>query len=579
MKNLTYIDIIKANKELKGQNTDEIFPIALLSNVIVHQFCEIFEYAIQQSGINGHIQIGDYDNIVQDSEKFAQSKLIIIFWEVSNIVDGLQYKINTITDDEFDSLIGKVKGEIGFVFERLKETSLVIFNLFSSSAFNCYNLKNNRLDKLCCELNLYVQKNAPGNVKFVNSDKIYSQISITKSFDWRYFYSSKALYTVNFFKAYASHILPIILSAQGKAKKALIFDCDNTLWKGILGEDGFEGIQMSGKTKGGIVFEEVQHIALELNRRGIIIGLCSKNNPDDIDQVISSHLDMTLREENITIKMVNWNDKVSNLRDIAKILNIGLDSIVFIDDSDFEVNFVKEHLSEVTVLQVPKKLSDYPMYLRSHLGLFYNISETNEDAKKIGMYKQQANRESEKDAFSDIESYLKSLGLKITLYIDSEKLIPRMAQMTQKTNQFNLTTKRYTENDIRTFVESPDYSVFAIGVEDKFGDSGVTGLSIVKNDFDKKLSDIDTFLMSCRILGRKVEFKFFDLIMDVLKDSEIKRVSAKYFKTLKNSQVLEFYDNFGFMIENSDEKTKSYSMDTTAYQSGNVEYIGVRHGK
>ncbi len=579
MKNLKYSEILKANRELGKSLGGSKFEITILSNIITSQLNDILEYCLRKRNINAYVKSGDYDNIVQDSEKFKNSNLVIIFWELANIIDGLQYIANIMSNGEIESLLSKVKSNIDFVLTNLKNTSLVLFNKFSSLIFNYENIKSNNFDKIFQNLNKYLEQKVQSNTIFIDIDKLISKVSIEKSVDFRYFYSSKALYTIEFYKNYAEYIKPIILSANGKTKKAIIFDCDNTLWKGIVGEDGFDGIEMSSKTQNGVVFEEVQHLALELNKRGILLGICSKNNPQDVDKVISNHPDMKIKDEHLTIKKVNWNDKVSNLKGMANELNIGLDSIVFVEDSSFEVNFIKEYLPQITIFQVPEKLSEYPRMLREHINLFYNISESKEDLKKAEMYKQQAKREHEKSRFSNLDDYLKSLELKLTIYINYNLLIPRISQLTQKTNQFNLTTKRYTESDIKIFVNSNKYRVFAFNVSDKFGDYGITGLSIVKLDNEIKSADIDTFLMSCRVIGRNVEFSFLDFIINCLKDLGIISLSSCYIKSLKNEQVANFYEKNGFELIKSFDNEKSYRLRLEKYKSKNLEYIGVEIGR
>ena len=260
-------------------------------------------------------------------------------------------------------------------------------------------------------------------------------------------------------------------------------------------------------------------------------------------------------------------------------LNIGLDSLVFVEDSDFEVNFVKEHLPEVTVLQVPKKLYEYPVLMRENLWFFYNISNSKEDLRKIEMNKERIRREKLKNHCDSLEDFLKSLGLTFKIFIDEGSLIPRMAQLTQKTNQFNLTTKRYAESDIKRFVQSADYIVFSFEVLDRFGSYGVTGLSIVKLNLDSQNAEIDTLLMSCRVIGRNIEYSFFDFIAGYLCDLNIKTISATYIKTLKNEQVMEFYEGLGFKNIFCNENNKNYELHIEDYKAKNLDYIKVLNGK
>ena len=576
---LKYYEILKLNKELGNNLTASPYSITILSNIIVHQSKEILEYFLREEGINANVEFGDYDNIVQDSKKYKDSNSIIIFWELCNVIDGLQSKIELFNNEQIDEIFKKTKSEIDLVLKNLKKTSLVLVNKFSSLQFSSFNIRKNNLEKLVDQLNEYLEKKITRNLRLVDLGKVIANRGLGNSLDLRYFYSSKALYTVDFFREYSNHVKPYFMSANGKSKKALIFDCDNTLWKGILGEDGFENIEMSSKTKDGAVFAEIQSIALDLNKQGILIGLCSKNNSKDVDEVIATHPHMQLRDEHITINKSNWSDKVSNLKEISKELNIGLDSLVFVDDSSFEVNLVRKHLQEIKVFQVPESLFDYPKMLREKCSLFYNLSFTAEDEKKIKMYKHQLKRETVKKEFSDIEDYLASLELKITILENDKSIVPRMSQMCQKTNQFNLNTKRYTEGDLQNFINDSDYEVYAISVSDKFGDSGVTGLCIFNSNCNTDKVEIDTFLISCRVTGRNIEFVFLDYILKKLKSKKKKIVNAKYIKTSKNEQVEHFYDKCSFELIKHTESCKNYRLKINDFFPKSINYIEIVNGK
>ncbi|OEU79297.1 MAG: hypothetical protein BA873_14690 [Desulfobulbaceae bacterium C00003063] len=579
MKNLKYSKILELNKQLGNALKSNAYNIAVLSNITIHQIKKICEYYLRKEGINANIKMGDYDNIVQDSIKYSKSNLVIIFWELCNIIDGLQYKAELFSNGQVDAILEKAKREIDLVLGNLKNTSLVLFNQFTSIPFSGRTIGETNLNQLADLLNRYVEDETPANVKLVDLEKVIANIGIKNSLDLRYYYSSKALYTIDFFKSYSNYIKPYIMSANGKNKKAIIFDCDNTLWRGILGEDGFDNIGMSSKTKDGAIFSEIQSIALALHKRGILIGLCSKNNPGDVNKVIKSHPDMQLRNEHISINKSNWSDKVTNLLDIATELNIGIESLVFVDDSSFEVNLIKQQLPQVTVIQVPERLYDYPRIFRENLDLFYSLSFTVEDTQKAKMYKQQLQREGVRKKYADIEEYLASLELKIRVYVDNEDIISRMSQMSQKTNQFNLTTRRYTEADIGNFIFNPASKVFAFSVVDKFGDSGVTGLCIINvEEKYMQTADIDTFLMSCRIIGRNIEYSFMDFLINYLEDIGVRNIRGRFIKTPKNEQVHDFFDRCSFPIINSDSKIVEYLLEVRNYKPKDLDYIKVRNG-
>ncbi|MGJ8645387.1 MAG: HAD-IIIC family phosphatase [Marinomonas colpomeniae] len=562
---MKYSEILKANDGFDREESLPHYKISILSNIMVHQTKEICEYSLRQEGIYAEVYLGDYDNILQESFKVKDSNAVVLFWEIFNLIDGLQFKIDILSSNDFKSLVERVKNEIDVTLGNLKNVPVILMNKFSSMVFDRFNVHSSRLRELANILNLYVEEKLLSNLKLIDIESIFSNLSVNNCVDLRYYYSSKTLYNIGFYKEYFDSIKSIFLSINGKSKKAIIFDCDNTLWKGVLGEDGYDGIK---------VYEEVQSLALALSRKGIILGLCSKNNPKDVDDVLENHKDMILRDKDIVIKKVNWDDKVKNIRSIAEDLNIGLDSLVFFDDSEFEVNFVKENLPMVSVFQVPKKEYQYSMMFREVLSLFYNSSYTKEDYQKQKLYKNEVQRKELKNQSGTLEVYLKSLELKIKVQVDNEEEVTRIAQLTQKTNQFNLTTKRFTEIDINNLMRSSNNFIISIQVLDKFGDNGIVGLAIINCEL--KIAKIDVFLMSCRVIGRNIEYKFMDVIVGFLRGKNIDKIKSNYIETLKNSQVSDLYNRFGFDIVDG---TNSYELDLDKYNSKNIKYIEVEYAK
>ncbi|MBL0882132.1 MAG: HAD-IIIC family phosphatase [Chitinophagaceae bacterium] len=576
---MTYAEILSNNQLLKDQLIGtEKYPIIVLSNIIVSQQKEILEHSLRKHKINAEVSFGDYDNIVQDSTYLLTGQqAVIIFWEAANFIEGFSYKASIMSEEQIIEVQKKIQSEILAVFNQLKNVPVVLFNTFSALPFSSESLQKNKLEIICDELNYFIETNAPTNVISVNIDKLYSRVSLSNAIDWRYWYSSKSLYTIDFFKEYTEFVLPVFLSLAGKSKKALFVDCDNTLWKGIIGEDGMGGILMSSSVKGGAVFEEIQANIVELARKGVIVGLASKNNAEDVDEVINNHPDILLKNENIVIKAVNWLDKPDNIRWMVKELNIGTDSCVFLDDSDFEVGYVKENVPELSVYQVPQKTYLYPSLVRNIKSLFYNWSVSAEDAKRVEMYKAEKQRTIEQSTFISIDEYLDSLELKLILYNNDATYISRLAQMTQKTNQFNLTTKRYTETEINKHMQNGD-SVIAFELKDKFGDYGITGMCIITYAGNEAV--IDTFLMSCRVIGRNVEKAFFDEIIKLInKKGNITFLRANYLRTMKNEQVSQFYDKLGLSLDKTTPSGNSYYLIPQEYLFNNIKYIQIEYGK
>lgn len=577
MELIKYTDLLKENKILKDKFPGkQPLKIHLLNNITVNLLKDVLEYRLRLNGLNAEIIMHDYDTIISDSMQLQEdSTPRIIFWDICNYLPGIYYKSNLWSNAELSDFINKVKSEIDLVYQSLSKTSIAFVNTFNASPFALHSLKNTPLKVASMQLNNYLVERKPENVQLVDITDVYQEISVNTATDLRMFNNSKALHTYPFFFAYVNRIMPVLASITGKAKKALILDCDNTLWFGIIGEDGKEGIKMSADDGKGTFFHQVQRVAVELSKLGVIIGLNSKNNAADVDEVIASHPDMYLRDEHIVIKKVNWNDKVSNLKQMATDLNIGIDSLVFVDDSDFEINLVREQLPEIATYQVPKNLYEYPKMMRELSMLFYNHSQTGEDLERVNMYKQEQARTKEKETFGNIDAYLQSLGIKITIHKNDSTLVARTAQMTQKTNQFNLTTKRYTEADIKQMIDSLADDVFVFEVDDKFGSYGITGLCVTKRE--KDIAIIDTFLMSCRVLGRKIESSFLSNILNQLKHSGITKVEARYSKTQKNAQVSEFYETSGFTLTQQNENEKHYELQLSRYEGTTPSFITIEN--
>ena len=570
---MKYTELLKINAELKIKVLNNpVYEVTILSNSIVNQIKPYLEYILRNEGINVNVHLGNYDNIVQDASLVQNKHLVIIFWDLCNLSDGFHYKCDLYSEEMLNQIIQKTKEEIDLVFASLVNVPKVIMNRFSTIPFNHSLAKSNAFDLAKEQLNSYLDQKRD-NIYYVDIDKVFSIVSVSKAFDFRNYYSSKALYTIEFYDAYTRFIAPVINSVNGKVKKALILDCDNTLWHGIIGEDGMMNIKMSSKDPKGAPYEEVQSIVKVLAEKGIIVCLNSKNNIDDVNEVLEKHSDMILKDENIVLKMVNWDDKVSNLKEIAAKLNIGLESLVFVDDSDFEIELVKKYLPQVQVVKVPENRYMYPEFFRNATNSFFSTSSTLEDSRRIESYKLNLKRSEARTKHASIEDYLASLELKMKIFFDDQKCAERMAQLSQKTNQFNLTTKRYTVSEIVNFITSNKWKTYVFEVSDKFGDFGITGMSLVEINDDKAC--IDTFLMSCRVIGRNLEFAFIENIISDLKKAGIKNVIANYYKTFKNAQVMTFYDEVGFNCLSSISDHKNYTINLDSVSFKNYSYIKI----
>lgn len=576
LREFSYSDILKRNKELSNTVKGKDLTVDILSNITVNPVKEILELYIRSLSLNPVIRFGNYDNIVQDSFALQETDMVIVFYELINITENFHLQAELLGAEEVHEIIEKGKTDIDLIFANLASKPLVLFNKFSSRPFTGAHHAHRNLDVIAHELNLHLAAQKPGNVQLIDLDRILSEVSVREALDKKKFIKYKSLYKIEFLKWYVCALENAILRRTGKLKKALIFDCDNTLWKGVIGEDGPQGIDMSAKSETGIHYHLVQKIAVELSRKGILICLCSKNNPAEVEGLLGKHPDMVLDHDHIVSMKVNWTNKDENLRMLAEELNIGLDSFVFIDDSDFEVNLIRTNVPEVLTIAVPKDLAQYPDLIMETAQRFFNLEPLKEDLKKVKIYKEQAQRTRAMNSAGNIDDYLATLGTNVVISRDNTEQIARVAQLTQKTNQFNLTTKRYTETDIAGFMHNPKASVFTIDVSDKFGDSGITGVMIVKESpADPSVAEIDSYLLSCRILGRKIEVFFLDHVMAYCRERNYTTVHAKYSKTSKNSQVKDYYKNMQFREEEVTEEETTYALSLEKHKKANIDFIKV----
>lgn len=554
--------------ELKKLNIIEKEPdleIGILSNVIVHPFEDILKYFFLKKNLNPQICTGNYDNIIQDASKFSNSKIVFVFWDLIEIlnVDNENYE-----EVDENKIIEDLKTQISLFFEQIGSDCNVIFNFFSSLHLSSYLILPTKAEKIESELNSYLSNLSRRNLFLVNITKLIAQGGIDSVYDFRMFRLAKAPYKFDFLSNYTSSIETVIDSILGNRKKVLVVDCDNTLWKGVIGEDGLNGIKP---------FKNVQRKIINLVNNGVLLCISSKNNPEDVDLVFEKKDDMLITNDHVLIKKVSWEDKASSLRELAAELNLGLDSFVFIDDSDFEINLIRSQLPEVSCFQAPKNEFEYEKMIDRVTNKFANLSVTKEDMNRSNLYKMELESKKDSISFKSIEEFLYSLDLRLEININNENHIERVAQLTQKTNQFNLTTKRYNDGIIESFTKDKNCLVITGEVSDKYGDRGLTAVAIV--NLKDSLACIDTLLLSCRVLGRRIEDSFVKEILSILNKENIKIVESEFISTKKNQQVANFWDRFGFVIQNQDQNKKDYSLTLTNQNHPNdTNFIKVKYG-
>jgi FkbH-like protein len=342
-----------------------------------------------------------------------------------------------------------------------------------------------------------------------------------------------------------------LAAKQGRSFKCLVLDLDNTVWGGVIGDDGMEGIALGQGSPLGEAYTAFQEYARELSRRGVILAVCSKNDEANALEPFEKHPDMVLKRADIASFVANWQNKADNIRAIAEELNIGLDALCFIDDNPFERNLVRQELPMVAVPEVSDDPTDYPVALADG-GYFEGLAVTDEDRERTSLYQGNKARDALKAAVTDLPSYLRGLEMQLVWKRFDRIGMQRIVQLTNKSNQFNLTTRRYTDEDIIAVMADPDAFGLQLRLTDRFGDNGIIAIIIGRLQDNKDLY-VDTWLMSCRVLGRQVEPTTLNLIAQEAAKLGARRVVGEYIPTKKNAMVKDHYARLGFAVMETSE--------------------------
>jgi FkbH-like protein len=373
-------------------------------------------------------------------------------------------------------------------------------------------------------------------------EALLRRIGSNSVYDPKTWYAARNPFKHSVFPEIVDDLMRYLLSALGHGRKCIVLDLDNTLWGGIAGEDGIEGIVL-GHDYPGNCYRDFQKQLLKLYHRGILLAINSKNDAEGALEIIDKHPDMVLRRKHFAAYRINWNDKASNLRALAEDLNIGIDSMIFIDDNPRECELVRRQCPDCLVLCLPERPYLIPGVLNSTPGL-ERISITEEDTRRGEMYQAQLARGQFQIGFDNMEEYLKSLDLEVIIEPADSFSTPRIAQLTQRTNQMNLTSRRYTAAEITAMRSDRNCRVFSVSARDRFGDHGIVGVMILRlNDVNCL---IDTFLLSCRVLGLNVEDSMVACAAAVAKSANVRNLKGEYFPTAKNKVAAETYLKLGF---------------------------------
>jgi FkbH-like protein len=531
--------------------------IALLSSFTVGGLRDALLFKCLKQGIAPLIYVGDYNQynqeILDNASAFYQFKpdLAIIILDTRTIAGERYFQLDSESrEDERKDWIKSKLSEITALVGKIERDSnaRILFHNFEVPVYSPLGIIDNKqnysfrrsIEDLNSELRDAFRSDP--RIFLFDYESFASKVGKDNAIDYKMYYLGDFRINPKIIPDLCDHYVPYIRAILSMTKKCLVLDLDGVLWGGVIGEEGLAGIKL-GPTPEGQPFLDLQKHILALYNRGVILAINSANNLDDVLEVFRKHPYMILNEDHFAAMQINWQDKVSNMKAIAEQVEIGIDSLVFLDDNPANREVIRQALPEVLTIDLPSDPALYPKTLME-TRMFDSLQLTAEDRVRGKMYADQRKRQEFQKVAGDISEYLKALETVVTIEKANKFTIPRISQLTQKTNQFNVTTRRYLEDDIARMSESDKFLVVSVKVEDKFGDSGITGVAIVEKGGEKWR--IDSFLLSCRVLGRNVEDILLSYIVEQAISEGARTLVGEFIPTKKNAPARDFFGKHGF---------------------------------
>lgn len=527
-----------------------VLKVALLGDTATQFLATAIRGMGIERGFNINLYESDFNQIElqfsnPDSELFEfQADYIVVFQSTHKLLQ----KYNRLTDSQKISLADERLEFVQTICN--KSSSTVIYFNYSEIDDNVYGNFANKVEKSFIyqirKINFELMNMAIQNHQLFICDiaAIQNKFGRDMMFDTSVYINTDMVLSIDAVPYVAARVIDVICAAQGKLKKCIILDLDNTLWGGIIGDDGIENIQLNHALGVGKAFSEFQQWIKKLKDRGIIIAICSKNNEPTAKEPFEKHPEMILQLDDIAVFVANWDTKVENIQQIQSILNIGFDSMVFIDDNPFERNIVKENIPQITVPDMPEDPGDFLEYLYG-LNLFETVSISDNDAERTKQYQIETKRLSSKKDFFNESEFLESLNMFSEISEFNKFNIPRLAQLSQRSNQFNLRTIRFSEAEIEKIANDNHFKCFSFTLSDKFGDNGIVSFVILEIQ-DQKTLFVNTWLMSCRVLKRNMENFILNTIVQFARDNQYEKIIGEYIPTSKNEIVRNHYSDMNF---------------------------------
>jgi FkbH-like protein len=540
--------------------------IAFLRSFTVEPLTPLLKARCFAAGLNPLVQVEDFNVYVQKiidpaSSLYAfQPDIVFLAVRTADVAPLLWTGTANLSPSDLAAAVESVLAEYKNwveIFRQHTSASLIVYNL-EQPPFTDKGVLDNQQSgsqrEAIRQINHGLSELAQGytGVYVLDYDGLIARHGRLNWHDERKWLTMRMPVTADYLMPLVDEMMRFIHPLTGKVSKALAVDLDNTLWGGVIGEDGIDGIQI-GLEYPGAAYRTLQQVILNLYHRGIILAICSKNNPADALDALQNHPEMLLRPEHFAVMQINWQDKAENLRRIAEELNIGIDALAFLDDNPIEREWVRGQLPEVYVIDLPSEPLDYAQALQA-VPVFERLRLSEEDRQRSRYYAAERQRSELQTQSGSLEDFYYSLDMHLEIEPLSPRIIPRVAQLTQKTNQFNMTNRRYSEQEIAQMMADPDTRVLAARVTDRFGDNGIIGVLILRHLGDR--TEIDTFLMSCRVIGRTIETALLAYAADLARLDGASELHGWFIPTKKNAPALGIYEGHSFQqIQQDGEKT------------------------
>jgi FkbH-like protein len=546
----------------------------LLGDCALQHFVPLLNVLFARASVAVEVLDGGYDTIdsqvySRDSELFGSDPDFIV------LVDSVQHLVESfLQDSERQTFVARALDRIEGRWRAIEQNhgkALVLQANFVMPLFRAYGNYEckvpDSLSEAISAINrgLVLRAQEHRGVFLADADFLASLVGRRSWFDDKLWVLAKSYCALEHLPMVAQNVVDICLAARGSGVKCIVLDLDNTLWGGVIGDDGLEGIRL-GELGDGEAFVTLQRFLLEMRRRGVLLAVCSKNERENALLPFREHPAMVLRESDITMFVANWDDKATNISLIKETLNIGYDSILFLDDNPFERRLVRELLPEVVVPELPEDPAEYVSAIAAH-NFFEAASASQLDAQRAELYKTAVAREDAKHSFANIEDYLRSLSMEIDVRRFDAFNLPRISQLIQRSNQFNLATRRYSEAQCAAMMADEHGSYpFSVSLKDRFGEYGLISVVVVQRRDD--VATIEEYLMSCRVLQRGVEHNVMNHIFSWAAANGIRRIEGVYIPTKKNGMVKQFYARFGFaqVSVSEDNGTTRWQLPVTDYR-------------